>query len=228
MEDRKQKFKAFAMKYRVWLILAMALLVGLIVGVAWALLNDNDDASNVFTVGNVDVSLHEPKWENKPVTYPGRVIDKDPYLTNEGESDAYVFLEVRIPHATVKTIGSNGLDVPAADVELFSLVAPNVIADKDHPEDGGDWYLVKKTVATIDGQKYTSYLYGYKEITHSNDDTTRLFEQVKCAQVVEGEIPMGTIIKMPLIAYAVQVDNVSQTISFFEQLEAAYALFSGV
>lgn len=61
-----------------------------------AYFTDNDEKTNTFTVGNVDIELKEDHWkpENATHVYPGQVLDKDPVVTNVGSNDCYVRVKV--------------------------------------------------------------------------------------------------------------------------------------
>lgn len=89
-------------------ITAIALVVCLvavaIVGGSLAYFTDTDAKTNTFTVGNVDITLTEPKWDaalkenaKAATLIPGRVIAKDPTITVEATSQrAYTFMEVKL------------------------------------------------------------------------------------------------------------------------------------
>ena len=78
--------------------LALVAIVG--VGATLAYFPDKDAATNVITMGHVDIELTEPSFpEDKEVTNikPGDVIAKDPTVTvQEGSEDAYVRVKLEI------------------------------------------------------------------------------------------------------------------------------------
>ncbi|MGN0694103.1 MAG: TasA family protein [Lentihominibacter sp.] len=81
------------------LCLALALMVTLCVGGTLAYFTDTDDATNTFTVGNVDITLTEPNWtstgsEDAPEVYPGEALAKDPTVTNNGANPCFVRIKV--------------------------------------------------------------------------------------------------------------------------------------
>lgn len=81
----------------VCLIVAMAAIA--VVGGTLAWFTDTDDADNVFTVGNVDITLTEPNWEGSgsndaPEVYPGEPLAKDPTVTNDGANPCFVRVRV--------------------------------------------------------------------------------------------------------------------------------------
>lgn len=89
-------------------ITALALVVCLvavaIVGGSLAYFTDEEEATNTFEVGNVDITLTEPNWDaalkedaKAATLIPGRVIAKDPTITVEATSQrAYTFMKVQL------------------------------------------------------------------------------------------------------------------------------------
>lgn len=95
-------------------ILALCLVVALaataIVGGTLAYFTDTDDATNTFTVGNVDITLTEPNWEGSgsqdaPEVYPGEALAKDPTVKNDGANPCFV----RIKVAGLDCLGNAGM-----------------------------------------------------------------------------------------------------------------------
>ncbi len=83
------------------LCLVIALAVTAVTGVTLAYFTDTDAADNVFTIGNVDIELTEPKWDENldgaekiEDVYPGQEIEKDPTVTNTGSNPCYVRVTV--------------------------------------------------------------------------------------------------------------------------------------
>lgn len=85
-------------------LVAVALAALMIVGGTLAWFTDKDTATNVVTLGNIDIELTEPTsggTENDTngkdyTAMPGAVLDKDPTVSNIGDNDAYVRLAVSI------------------------------------------------------------------------------------------------------------------------------------
>lgn len=84
-------------------ITALALVVCLvavaIVGGSLAYFTDEEEATNTFTVGNVDITLTEPNWEgtgsqDAPEVYPGEPLAKDPTVENTGANPCFVRIKV--------------------------------------------------------------------------------------------------------------------------------------
>lgn len=63
-----------------------------------AYFTDTKTASNVFTVGDVEISLTEPAWDQGAIdgkeVYPGEPLGKDPTITNIGKNPCFVRVKV--------------------------------------------------------------------------------------------------------------------------------------
>lgn len=84
-------------------ILTIALVAVLAVtaaaGVSLAYFTDTEAAENVITVGNVDILLSEPNWEETGKeeaedVYPGEALAKDPTVENVGKNPCFVRISV--------------------------------------------------------------------------------------------------------------------------------------
>ena len=84
-------------------IVTICLVVALLLtaaGGTLAYFTANDDESNTFTVGKVDIELTEANWPsgNGDVdvedVYPGEKLAKDPVVTNTGSNPCFVRISV--------------------------------------------------------------------------------------------------------------------------------------
>lgn len=88
------------MKKKIFAIAFAAILaVTAITGASLAYLTDEEEATNVFTVGNVDIELTEPNWEatgkaEAEDVYPGEPLAKDPTVENVGKNPCFVRISV--------------------------------------------------------------------------------------------------------------------------------------
>ena len=120
-----------ATKKRAKAVLSVFLVVAILIAGAYAFLSATDSKTNVFTVGNVDIELHEifngrdygkgedpgaigDKIEN---IVPGQSIEKAPYVVNTGKNPAYTFIAVGIPTDTSDNV-YNGQGTYTAKSEL--------------------------------------------------------------------------------------------------------------
>ncbi|MDY5023121.1 MAG: TasA family protein [Blautia sp.] len=162
------------------------------IGGTMAYLTDYEAKKNEFVVGKVDIELQEPLWnpEDNTSIVPSQVIAKDPKIKNLGKNDAFVYLEVAIPMATVITADENGNRQQAQNLELFSF------SKKD------EWDLMEEKIK--DGKKI--YTYSYSEILEPGRTTQNLFDNVVFANIIEGQIDESTL-DIPVRAYAIQTVN---------------------
>jgi len=79
-------------------VLSLVLVVALTVAGTLAYLTDRDGKANVFTVGDVEITLEED-FEQGAQLVPGVNIEKMPKITNTGTNDAWVWMTFAIPAA---------------------------------------------------------------------------------------------------------------------------------
>lgn len=187
-----------------------------------------ESRANNFTFVTADVELNEPKWEkeypeNPPVVTPGQTVDKDPTVTNTGETPLYVFLEVKIPCAEVQTVKE---DKMLGEKKLTNLLSftPNTEWIRVSPEGSTLVYENDK-----DGkEKYSVEVYAYlKELAPKGETgsmSTALFDSVTYADVIEGEPGDRLKFDMPIAVYAIQSENVAEIsgTDMKEKLKSAY------
>ncbi len=172
----------------------------MMMAIGWvsAYFTDEESAENRFTVGNISISLTEPNWneDNGKNMTPGQRISKDPQITNDGANDAYVFIEVTVPAANIKTADTDGSLKAAAMTELFSY---NV-------NDG--WSLVDKK-SSVDAAIYT-YAYATKNGKMKPlcpyETTQPVFDSVSFVNAVEGQID-GSNLAINVKSMGIQADN---------------------
>ena len=143
-----------------------ALALTAIAGSTIAYFTDKDAANNVFTYGNVDITLQETFDKDKakliPVVYnedgtKENVIPKEVKVENNGSEDAFVRVHIAIPTAAE--------DAKNPEQAIKNLVHFNYPADSlndwawsaDKDENTFDFYR-----ATIDGVGYNVYVVTYK------------------------------------------------------------------
>ena len=81
--------------------LVVALMAVFAIGGSLAYFTDTDAKANTFTVGNVDITLTENAWDanDTHIADPGVAVAKDPVVTNTGENEAWVRVNVTISDA---------------------------------------------------------------------------------------------------------------------------------
>ena len=156
--------------------ISIALVLALAITGALAFLTARDSAENKFTVGNVDIELTEPNWDenNAKNIVSGQIIAKDPTITNTGRNDAYVYMMVEIPKAIETDIVStdesgNEVTTTKSNYPLFSFAANE------------GWTPIDSQTGT-DIDAYDYYLYGYNTALTPGNAAT-LFNEVAFANV---------------------------------------------
>lgn len=183
---------------------ACALVGAMAVGGTMAYLTDAETVTNTFTVGNVETDLTEPnKPDEETPRVPNEEMAKDPTVQNTGDNDQIVFIAFDIPMANVITAGYDGTlenGGVAHDVELFDFRKET--GSYDSVNDG--WVQLYQTTAA-DKSKVT-YIYGYKDVLGVDEAAPAIFDHVRMANVIEGELPTDEQLHMPVRAYAIQAD----------------------
>lgn len=182
------------------------LLCGALVGVMGiggilAYFTDGDTATNTMTVGQISIDLQEPNWEPKDDITPGQDIRKDPLIKNDGENDAYVFLEVSVPYANITTANEDGTKNKKADTELFSYSI------------NSGWIEVGSAVKNEKNHTMTHlYAYGSADAmtpVAADASTPSLFDYVRFVNAIEGEGLENTTQNIVINAYGIQTLNIN-------------------
>lgn len=164
---------------------ALCMIAILAVGGTLAYFTDATDVKkNVFTVGNVDITLDEPLWEEQgkedaPEVYPGEALAKDPTVHNEGANPCFVRVSV------------TGLDcLGEGNDDLLIHVRTNYVVDAL----GDGWVL------------HTDGYYYYTKVLAVGADTTPVFDSIVIPTALtngDGE----TEFHIDVQAYAVQAQG---------------------
>ena len=160
------------MNKRKIVLLAVALCMAAILGMGSTLayLTDTETKANIFTVGNVDITLNEVFDENKLI--PGIDVQKEITVTNVGSEEAYVRVHFAIPAlldsgdpdflAYANMLHFNfGLNSMAPGewswFEKYEQISktPDSDGDVGYPGNGGAWNTY---TANVDGIEYNVYV----------------------------------------------------------------------
>ena len=183
-------------------ITAIALVVCLVavavVGGSLAYFTDEEKATNTFTVGNVDITLTEPKWvEEKATLIPGREIAKDPTITvKETSQRAYTFLKVQLSEDFMKLIQTY-----YGENYNFATNFAKVV---------GDWFILPEGYAPKVMSSDLSAGYVILGVLSPKDpgESVVYFEGVKIPADVDGDmIDLDGTYEIYLTAYAIQAEG---------------------
>lgn len=183
-------------------VMALTLAALLLVGGVFAYLTDTDTQTNTFTMGEVTIDLTEPTWDEYPDVdnndvpdiaeniWAGKVIAKDPTITNTGDNDAYVYLMVSVPKQNIVTAQADGTPNEAAVTQLFNYTV------------NAGWTLLKSNTS---GADENVYLYAYDTaLAPAGVTATALFDEIEFVNVIEGQIASDVTFNIPVVAYAIQ------------------------
>lgn len=148
----------------VTLCVVICLLAVAAIGGTLAYFTDNETATNVFTMGKVDIELTETEWVAPDAVYPGIAYKKNPVVKNVGDDSAWIRVDV--------TLSDAAAFITAAG--KYQITDLSVIFD-EHDE-------TKWTRAEIvqDAEKDTlTYSYYYNDLLEAGESTDAIFTQVK-------------------------------------------------
>lgn len=179
---------------------AVVLVAAVVVGTTLAWFTDTEAKTNVVTLGNVDITLEEPSFNDAdPSTpeieygetiMPGEVITKDPTITNVSDFACYVRAKIEFTGPTDKTELSD-------DDLYFKYTDPNTqavsyISINDASANGNKWV------------KSGEYWY-YTEPLKKNDAVV-LFDTVIVPEEWNNEVANQDF-SISVSAEAIQADN---------------------
>lgn len=149
--------------------LIVCMLAIMLVGASLAYFTDDDEATNTFTVGNVEIDLLEPSWdstgvEDAPSVYPGEKLDKDPYVKNTGKNPCFVRVKVT-GLDSLKAFGASEIALEGLDTTNWTKI--------------GDYYYFNSVVTYV-GDDYNKDL---------PTETTKLFTGVRIPTDLENLTP---------------------------------------
>ena len=177
-------------------VAVFAIVIVLVVGGIMAYLTDTDSKTNNFTIGNVDIVLHEDGWDaladgdgtvgtpdttNSPSTSNGipdvaenvvanQVITKDPTIENVGNNPAFVYLKVTVPTATVNEAN----DTTTTNKQLFTYTTnagwTELTAARSHSGTNNIYYYYYNT-ALAAGATTTNALFDSVIVTDMKNTT---------------------------------------------------------
>lgn len=169
-------------------------------GVTFAYLTRNlESRANNFTFSNASIDLTESGWDklssDQKTVYPGRSVTKDPVIENTGANDIYVYIEVKIPRASIRTVNE--------DETVASEAVQNLLTF----EVNSGWELMESSVEGGYSVERYAYTAG---VLKPGASTVSLFKnnKVEFVNMLEGELEKGYQFDMPIAAYAIQADNV--------------------
>ncbi len=145
-----------------------------IAGASLAYFTDTDKKENVFTVGNVDITLVESKWDASKVgnVVPGYTYDKDPVVNNVGSTDAWVRVDVTLSNAAAFEAAAARHNI--ADLSsIFTIDTETTVTEATFDT---TWKLANKIENNTNDT--LTYSYYYRKVLEAGKNTGALFTAV--------------------------------------------------
>ena len=163
-----------AKKKTLSIALAASLAAVAVVGSSLAYFTDKDEKHNTLTIGNVDITLTEPKWDAEEVEdlYPGEAVAKDPTVENTGKNPAFVRIKVEWPENVALSYRTDYVD---------GKLGENWVKH-------GDYYYYSKVLGTEEGSNTTDAL--FDQVVLSTDVTNGfdgIYDIVVKAEAVQAQ-----------------------------------------
>lgn len=162
---------------------------------------DQASKEHTFTVGKINIELSEPEWSAPDKLLPQQILKTSPQITNTGDNDAYIFVQVDVPCREVITADVDGKKLGLADTELFAF------------EVSKDWAQIGDVVKDEEEQIHT-YTYAYvteKELCALEPaDMIWLYEHLQFVNVIEGQELEEVSLSVEVRAYAIQKDHLGK------------------
>lgn len=198
------------------IVVASLMIASIATALTLAYFTDAKTATNTFTVGNVEIDLEEPNWQqpgvdDKVKINPGVPVDKDPFVTNTGANDAYV---------RVKVILSNASAFKAAAAKYSITDLDTIFGGHNSGGKAGAWAranIIDNTAANT-----LTYVYNYNETLAKDDETNYVFTTVTLPSVFDNEDLQaleGTF-NIKVVAEAIQTDGFLDAAAAFAALDA--------
>ena len=209
--------------------IAVMLVAVLVVGGTLAYFTDTKSADNVFTMGNVKITLDETNIadpngdrviKNEYNVYPGAVVTKDPIVHNTGKNGAYVRAVVTIENG-MNWLGLYNENVWTAPQEAaFNALINNTLGEGWELVDiaydmSGPDHPTSDFVATL---KYTGIL-------ASGADTSAMFSQIAFPAKITGNdvttrVSQDGNFHIDVVAQAIQADGFTSWNDAFAAFDA--------
>ena len=189
------------------LCLVAALAVVAIAGTSLAYFTDKDAKTNTFTLGNVDIELNEENWAAPTAAVPDVEYAKDPVVTNIGENDAWIRVDVTLSDAAAFTAA-------AARHQITDLAT--IFADHDETK----WTLAGEPVYNNENDTLT-YSYYYNTVLAVDESTDALFTSVTIPAEFDNDDmkEIGPDFTIDVTAHAIQ------TADSYSTVEGAFAKY---
>lgn len=165
-----------------------------------------DKVTNRFKVGELEVSVTEPNYEDNKIVKPGDEIIKDPTFSNVGEVDSYIRAQIYVPISKdIKYVDADEkIITPTEEIEIISYEINDGWVEVT--EDG-----FSGIYEDDNGNKYNVYTYKYvkneeEQIIAAGETIEQpIFNKVKVINYLD--MDKNTNIKVHVSAIAIQSEG---------------------
>ena len=190
--------------------------VALTIGGINAYLTDTESVTNTFSIGEVTVDTMEPNYPGNGTDatedlLPLEEVPKDPCIKNTGKNRIVVFEQVDIPMAEIITADENGTRFPLSNVEIFGFRTTDGTYNSSHAE----WVEIHEIYLDENEEEVAAEIattvrriYGYSTVLEEDEITTPVFDVVRLANIVEGQVD-NSVQSIVVTTYAIQADNIA-------------------
>ncbi len=162
----------------------------LVIAAISAMFSSADLVTNSFTGGKFDIQLIEKNWTyNHNTVTPNEELAKDPKIKNNGDTDAYVFLEVRVPYySNIRYETNNAGSWAWGNVPCVKFI--NSAGESSDSADftqtvNANWYLISESDSSETEPKIHTYIYAYVENTTFSEETSAVLKILPCLDNTE-------------------------------------------
>lgn len=216
-------------------VLATGLVAAVSIGGTLAFLTDSEKQTNTFTVGDLDISLSEPNWndttDGKDMT-PGNTFVKDPTVA-EVVNDSYMRVVMTVKDSDGNKItDTNRLDKILAMVRYDSTynkdetpVTDNLKEDSKYSLNDLEAYSNINPSFTLNTTKSTlgEYYYEYNSVFTEGDEAVLFTNVVVPTDYNQTDLELIGQFKIEVYAQAIQADNFTNSADAFAALDAEIA-----
>lgn len=206
------------------LALVIVMVAMLFTGLTMAYFTDNEEVTNVFTVGSIEIDVYEhdiddPSKEVEENFYkdvvPGKPYPKDPTIENVGDNDAYARMKVTVP------------------LDVFNAISKVEGADLSKIFNGYDENLWDRVQIVEDTDNNTvTYVYNYaNEETEGilkADAKAKLFTEFKLPEKLTQEVMADwDAFYIKVVGEAIQAEGFDSAEAAFKALDEVAAPIEG-
>lgn len=209
-------------------IIALCLIVALaataVIGGTLAYFTDTKSVQNVFTTGNVNITLTEPNWDaaakedaSHAKLMPGRTIAKDPTITVATTSEkAYTFMKVRLSSDFMTLLN---------DYATLKKIDVTTVAGQKALIDAWFTSVVGPKIMSID-LNTNSVILGVLSPKNPGQSVTYFDEITVPADIPNGMIKENGTYTIDITAYAIQAEGFEGVNANADRAAAYKALFN--